>query len=365
MMDRSMIFMVLMVGFGSAGLAQAASAAGGWDAPFGAEGLVVGSVEDLVIFGGDLVAGGSFKLRGETETRRVARWNGEGWEILGEDPDGPVEALAVHGGELIAGGRFTAIGERSFAHIARWDGEAWQPLGGGLNGPVFALTTHDGALVAGGAFTEAGGRPAAHLARWNGKEWHDLGDAGSQLADATPTAAPITALADYRGTLVASDGSIVYSWREGVLSRQPLDTKTQIRAFADYDGRLLIGGGWSRVNGQHAKGLVSWYSPEMSMLPLGSGVDHRAGEGRRRPAIHDLAVFDGELIVTGDFTRAGGVEARRIARWNGVRWAALGGGLDRPGNALLVHDGDLIVGGEFTQAGDAPAGLVARWREAR
>jgi hypothetical protein len=72
---------------------------------------------------------------------------------------------------------------------------------------------------------------------------------------------------------------------------------------------------------------------------------------------------NGDIVVGGDFTSAGGVVANRIARWDGTRWRALGSGMNGSVRALAVlPDGDLVAGGTFTSAGGVSApSRVARW----
>ncbi|MBK8982239.1 MAG: hypothetical protein IPM38_07930 [Ignavibacteria bacterium] len=42
--------------------------------------------------------------------------------------------------------------------------------------------------------------------------------------------------------------------------------------------------------------------------------------------VHALTVYNGELIVGGQFTSAGGIPANYIAKWNGSSWSPLGAG---------------------------------------
>ncbi|NIO29216.1 MAG: hypothetical protein GTO29_11760, partial [Candidatus Latescibacteria bacterium] len=74
-----------------------------------------------------------------------------------------------------------------------------------------------------------------------------------------------------------------------------------------------------------------------------------------------MAVYDGDLIVAGDFTTIGGVAANHIAAWNGDFWSPLGTGIETPVRHLAVYDGKLIAGTNF----DAPIGgwshLVTAW----
>ncbi len=135
----------------------------------------------------ELYSGGGGYLWPSLES--VARWNGSGWNALGQNsPRDTVCALTTFRGQLVVGGLFTNVccgnppapGE----HIAAWDGTAWQPLGPGLNGTVRTLTVFDpdGAgplpevLIAGGNFNAtATGQPLSGIAAWDGLSWQALG----------------------------------------------------------------------------------------------------------------------------------------------------------------------------------------------
>ena len=70
------------------------------------------------------------------------------------------------------------------------------------------------------------------------------------------------------------------------------------------------------------------------------------------------------LYAGGDFNTAGGVDADKIARWDGEAWSALGGGMSGSVSALTVFDDGagptLYAGGGFDTAGGRVNG-VARW----
>jgi len=72
-------------------------------------------------------------------------------------------------------------------------------------------------------------------------------------------------------------------------------------------------------------------------------------------------VFQGDLIIGGEFTQIGGRPMNYIARWNGTEWAPVGGGVDGAVEALLVDDARLLVGGRFQHAGSRQAQGVAAW----
>src|SRR6185503_15994693 len=94
-------------------------------------------------------------------------------------------------------------------------------------------------------------------------------------------------------------------------------------------------------------------------------------------SVYSLATYDDgsgpALFVGGSLTTAGGIDASRIAKWDGTRWSAVGGGVSGGAlgplhewvKALAVYDDGggpaLYVGGTFTSAGGVAAKGIARW----
>lgn len=78
---------------------------------------------------------------------------------------------------------------------------------------------------------------------------------------------------------------------------------------------------------------------------------------------------DGSVVVGGTATFAGGIAANRIARWDGHRWWPMGAGMSGPVFSLSLFDPDgpggapldLYAGGQFANADGAPVGSIARW----
>ena len=123
---------------------------------------------------------------------------------------------------------------------------------------------------------------------------------------------------------------------------------------------VYVGGQWSLfVEGSpflQTQGVVKWNGTTWSAL--GSGLS----EGPfGLPASVEAMVFDaaGNLHVGGQFAKAGGQDARNVAKWNGSAWSALGAGLDsRVSTLAMGPDGTLYAGGVFAE------GLlrrVAKW----
>ena len=76
--------------------------------------------------------------------------------------------------------------------------------------------------------------------------------------------------------------------------------------------------------------------------------------------VNAVAASGNDVYVGGTFKNAGGLSARRIAKWNGSQWFAIGSGMNDFVYALALSGNDLYAGGEFLIAGDKVSGFVAR-----
>lgn len=328
-----------------------------------------------------LYAGGSFLEAGGIPARRIARWDGLSWSALGSGIDGgggPVSALVTFddgtGESLFAGGQFTEAGDESASRIAKWDGSSWTPVGSGVDGlSLLSLSVFDDgsglALFAGGRFSEAGGSPATNIAKWDGTTWSPLGTGVDDGVFA------MTAYDDGSGEKLYSVGEFTVAGGRNVLkvakwdgsTWSPLQTQNlgvtgSVRALVEHDdgsGRALYAAGeFIRAGGETANRIARWDGSDW--YPLESGLSSGA---------RALATFDdgsGEsLIVGGRFTEASGVPASRIASWDGSTWSPLGSGLNSTVTSLAVfNDGSgpaLFAGGGFTEAGGVPADYIAKW----
>lgn len=105
--------------------------------------------------------------------------------------------------------------------------------------------------------------------------------------------------------------------------------------------------------------VVAWTGSRF--IPLAaSGVDPATAWTGGASALVTLP--NGELVVGGTVTNAGGVAVTNIARWDGVTWHALGAGLNGAVTALAVlPNGDVLAAGNFTASGATTTGRLARW----
>ncbi|MBP7514664.1 MAG: T9SS type A sorting domain-containing protein [Flavobacteriales bacterium] len=91
------------------------------------------------------------------------------------------------------------------------------------------------------------------------------------------------------------------------------------------------------------------YPPNIPWYGLGGGTNGRVAEL--------LRLQNGDLIIAGEFSVAGGTVTSQVARWNGSTYSALGNGVIGQVTSAIEFEGDIYLGGSFGQ-GSAD---LARW----
>ncbi|MCB9879295.1 MAG: hypothetical protein H6835_16995 [Planctomycetes bacterium] len=331
---------------------------------------VAGRIEAMLALpNGDLVVGGQFLEAGGVPADNVARWDGVAWTPLGAgtgpDLGGAVTSLArLHNGDLVAGGWLESADGQPANRIARWDGAAWSPLGAGVSAPAWPyveslLVLANGDLLVGGTFDVVDGVPASCVARWNGS-WSAVGGGVDRLVDAfvelpNGEVVAVGAFLEAEGAPAKSiarwDGGAWVPYGEPPVSDTPI-----LVTVAAANGDLLIGGEFTTVGGVAANHVARRTSA--GWIALGGGVS-----GSVSGVVRAMAELpNGDVVVGGTMTSAGGVSVSNIALWNGTSWSSLGGGTNGGVTSLAVmSDGALVAGGWFTTAGGVPASYVARW----
>lgn len=337
--------------------------------------------------GPELWAGGEFQSSGPTGVLRIARWNGSAWlpgSIVQGGANGTVRALEVYDRdgpgpfvpELYAGGSFTQMFGVPVSSIARWNGTTWASAGTGVGGIVECLLAHDpdggGPQV---PVLYAGGSPGplGSVQRWNGTSWSPVGGLPYHVYDLRffddgQGAGPVLYAACPRG-LLRFDGTV---WS---FAGAPFAAEVRALTVYDRDGTgpqpplLYLGGAFtssSPSTGQTLR-IATWNGTLFGAV--GQGFD---GTVERLAVVTEGGIQ--VLVAGGAFQAAGSTLARRIAKWAGSAWAALGPGMTHlPGSTASVrtvhaYDPDgagaapakLHAGGSFVQAGLTGASHVAR-----
>ena len=225
---------------------------------------------------------------------------------------GIVTSLLIHNDTLFIGGQFQNATNHS--HVAYHADGTWHYYGN-FSSAVNRLVVIEDTLYACGVFTEVDGNPTPGVAKRVGGHWIGVGPVlpgGSSVGD----------LVKYNGRLVRT-------------SNMTIDGIMRIHEFVD--------GQW---------------------VGLGPGIQGGLGGAKR------LAVYQGDLYVSGQFTPVAGNAGKEIMRWDGEQFHSLGSGLERAlgdqtsfctGADMIVHDGFLWVAGGCNFAGGIPASGIARW----
>jgi len=266
------------------------------------------------------------------------------------EPDGWPSSAVVYNGAFVIGGRFTQVDGVPVNYIARWDGERWSALGGGLDGEVLCLAVYRGELIASGRFGNAGDLAVNGIARWNGARWAPLGnglrwsstlDSGIGANDLAVVGDALyaTGLFDWAGDVEAPH---VARWNGTTWSALGSGLDGEGQSLVGIDGMLYAGGSFASAGGHPASGIASWNGYDWS--PVGDGFSYLG----HPPIVLDLAAYQGMLVATGFFDRAGSTILQNLAAWDGSQWSALGGlrpdGYPNGGFALAVHGNSLLVG---------------------
>ena len=308
---------------------------------------------------GRIVIGGFFIAVSGTPRTRVARLQSDGSVDAGFNPglgpDSAVSALAVQAdGKLVIGGGFTSVNGRPRGRLARLyaDGrlDGVFEFDPGANDWVEAVALQsDGHIIIGGAFTQVGDVPRARVARVIGGDPPPF----APVILTPPTnqtvaeGVNITLSARARAFPEAS-----YQWQfNGAnLSGATEDT------LALRNVRLANGGSYAIVV-SNSLGSVTGMVAVLTVLPAPTtpgapDLDFYAGLGPNG-TVNSLAVQgDGRVLIGGGFTTVDGVSRLRIARLApaGSLDGSFLSALPYPGllqSVLAQSDGRIVMGGSF------------------
>jgi hypothetical protein len=224
-------------------------------------------------------------------------------------------------------------------------------------------------LIAGGSFTFTGhhGEEIRNVALWDGEHWRGVGGGvGGEFYGAVHDVGSFRGDLIVAGAIVEAGGAPVHGiarW-DGV-AWSPLgdgltgeNVQVHVGGLEEYRGELVVCGQFTHAGGVAARNVARWDGTSWSALGPG-GEETLFGPG------YELAQWRGDLYVGGNFWFAGGVEVHNIARWDGTSWSALGGGLEPNGfgdvEGLIGFGGRLFAGGTFLHAEDRVSAFLARW----
>lgn len=209
----------------------------------------------------------------------------------------------------------------------------WQSMGLGVNSLALGMSKDtSGDIYVSGYFNWVDGKYDSGVARWNGQQWIRYKPFQINGYDVQPYTAICGTNSNvfyYEGSTSVPDGNGSYQYKTYLIK---------------YD------------NGQYSV-ILSSDKNQLNSDQFTDGAD----------IWHIFRGKTGNLYITGDFTRVDTVSATGIAMWDGQRWHALGKGLHPSymngggGPMVQLPNGNLVVDGEFDKAGDNSTVGIAEW----
>lgn len=130
--------------------------------------------------------------------------------------------------------------------------------------------------------------------------------------------------------------------------------------FVAPNGDLYVGGEFGRIAGITATSIARWDGTAWSAL----GTDRSTGGS---PTVYAVTVDGADVYVGGMFQSLGGVTTHNLARWDGQSWHAVGSGFAGEYNtsigvgSLAMFEGELLIAGQFTSFSGVAARNLVRW----
>jgi len=129
-----------------------------------------------------------------------------------------------------------------------------------------------------------------------------------------------------------------------------LDAPVNVWALTASGTNLYVGGNFTRAGGVEATNIAKWDGSAWSAL--GSGVGGGYYIYPPYPMVSSVAVSGSNVYAAGEFG---------IARWDGNNWSALGSRVNDMVWALAASGSNLYAGGAFTKVGGIAANGIAKW----
>ena len=122
-----------------------------------------------------------------------------------------------------------------------------------------------------------------------------------------------------------------------------------------YNGDIIVAGNFSQADGQPANNIASYISGFAGFLWIETF-------GGTNGPVYALDTLNYQLIAAGDFSNAGTTAVNNIARLGNNGWEAMGGGIFGKVNDLEWHEGELYAAGDFQFIAGGPANAdIAKW----
>jgi uncharacterized delta-60 repeat protein len=247
----------------------------------------------------------------------------------GAAPDGAVRSLAVRpNDQIVIGGSFTKIGGTACTNVARLnaDGTLDTLFSANTPGAVYAVIIQpDGKVFIAGEFSTVNGVARQRLARLSTSGAVDTSFAPGTVAGSTVTTVAVQN--DSKVVFVGgstTQGGKTYAKLVRLLANGAVDTAFSALVWASSqpdiyalvvqpDGKILIGGNFTEVNGAAAGRIARLNADGTTDLSL------NAGAGANSDVTALALGSDDKVLIAGAFSTVDGVARKKVARLYGGR----------------------------------------------
>lgn len=236
-----------------------------------------------------------------------------------------------------------------------------------MNGVMVDTELYNDTIYATGFFTQVCGSNVDHVAKWDGSQWvpagfgfpndgHSLRTIGNDLYGVTYVDNPTDSnwLYRYDGTNLTTVGAGVY-----LTTATNFSNLACIYDVAEYNGDIYICGEFDRVGNQQISGIARWDGTSWSAVSGGFSGNIPNNASLLFP--HQMKVINGQLYCAGNFRFAGGVEVNGLAVWDGTTWSSIGNGFNGTVYSMGTLNNELYVGGAFTESNGTILNRIAKW----
>lgn len=238
------------------------------------------------------------------------------------------------------------------------------------SGYVVDFAEYEGSLYVTGLFGRICNKLAKSIVRWDGTTWQTLTNSGVGTVDAGHALEVIGGklyLAKYEWNidsnwLVRIENNTMRKVYPGFYRTNPNPNLNQVPILYDvveYKQQIIVSGEFDRAGNQVVRGVARYANN--TWQPLGEGLSGYLPNTYDLIAPHGMLVWNDNLYVAGNFLKAGSVTANGVAQWDGTEWHAMGAGFDKAVYGFGSFQGALYACGEFTASGNTPLNGIAKW----
>jgi hypothetical protein len=277
------------------------------------------------------------------------------------------------------GGNFKWSGMDTVFGICTWDGNIIKALGdilaqncGNVCPPIISIIRYKNEIYVAPDGSHFGGVYTNGIAKWNGSVWSALGGGlqldspnfsdGAQVYGLGVIDDKLYCVGGFRTIDGDTCNSVAYwdsiQWHgigfpNDILYDVPINYKV-IR----YKNEIYVGGNCNNQIGGVNNDDIARFNG-INWEQVGGGLKGGLSD------ISDMVIYKNELYVCGYFRKSDGNIGNKIMRWDGFNWNDVGGGLCSPNDiatAMLVYEDKLYLVGIFDCVGNGlPASNIAVW----